>query len=84
MVESSKNPCFYNTIETRDFSRGLRGLRGNFKKQNTNNIIEKCWKMSENAEEPSQKRQRFANMESEDLNSLLDMAQAQSTKYNTA
>ena len=40
--------------------------------------------MSENAEEPSQKRQRFANMESEDLNSLLDMAQAQSTTYNTA
>ncbi len=37
-----------------------------------------------NAEEPSQKRQRFANMESEDLNSLLDTAQAQSTKYNTA
>ena len=46
--------------------------------------IEKCWKMSENAEEPSQKRQRFADMESEDLNSLLDTAQAQSTKYNTA
>ncbi len=40
--------------------------------------------MSENAEEPSQKRQRFANLESEDLNSLLDTAQAQSTKYNTA
>ena len=32
------------------------------------------------------KRQRFANLESEDLNSLLDTAQAQSTitKYNTA
>ncbi len=30
------------------------------------------------------KRQRFANLESEDLNSVLDTAQAQSTKYNTA
>ncbi len=40
--------------------------------------------MSENAEEPSRKRQRFTNLESEDLNSLLDTAQAQSTKYNTA
>ena len=40
--------------------------------------------MSENGEEPSQKRQRFANLESEELNSLLDTAQAQSTKYNTA
>ncbi len=38
--------------------------------------------MSENAEEPSQKRQ--SNLECEDLNSLLDTAQAQSTKYNTA
>ncbi len=28
--------------------------------------------MPENAEEPSRKRQRFANLESEDLNSLLD------------
>ena len=30
------------------------------------------------------KRQRFANLESEDLNSLLDTAQAQSIEYNTA
>ncbi len=30
--------------------------------------------MSENGEEPSQERQRFANLESEDLNSLLDTA----------
>jgi hypothetical protein len=30
-------------------------------------IWKKSWKTSENAEEPSQKRQRFANLESEDL-----------------
>ena len=46
-------------------------------------IIEKCWKMSENAEEPSQKGNAFANLESEDLNSLLDTAQAQSTIQHT-
>ena len=32
MVESSKNPSFYNTIETREFSRMLRGLHVNLKK----------------------------------------------------
>ena len=40
--------------------------------------------MSENAREPAQKRQRFAILESKDLDNLLDTAQAQSTKYNTA
>jgi hypothetical protein len=36
--------------------------------------------MSEN--EPSEKRQRFAKLQSEELDSLLDTAQR--TKYNTA
>ena len=40
--------------------------------------------MSENVEEPPKKRQRFAQLENEDLDSLLDAVQAQSTKYNTA
>ena len=30
---SSKIPCFYHTMETRGFSRGLRGLRGKLKKK---------------------------------------------------
>ena len=38
--------------------------------------------MSEN--EPSEKRQRFVKLQSEELDSLLDTAQAQTTKYNTA
>ena len=38
---------------------------------------------SENVEEPPEKRQRFAELGNADLNSLLDAAQAQSTKYNT-
>ena len=51
-----------------EFSRRLRGLRGSLKdKIQTIFNIEKSWKMSKNAEEPSQKRQRFANLESEDL-----------------
>ena len=37
--------------------------------------------MTEN--EPSEKRQRFAKLQSEELDSLLDKAQAQRTKYNT-
>jgi hypothetical protein len=44
--------------------------------------ILKSWKISEN--EPSQKRQRFSKLQSEELDSLLDAAQAQRTKYNTA
>jgi hypothetical protein len=46
----------------------LRGLRGSLKdKIQTIFNIEKSWKTSENAEEPSQKRQveRFANLGSE-------------------
>ena len=39
---------------------------------------------SENVEEPPEKRQRFAQLGNVDLDSLLDAAQAQSTKYNTA
>jgi hypothetical protein len=42
-------------------------LRGSLKKIQTIFNIEKSWETSENAEEPSQKRQRFANLESEDL-----------------
>jgi hypothetical protein len=38
----------------------LRGLSGSLHKQ-------KSWKTSKTAEEQSQKRQRFANLESEDL-----------------
>ena len=38
--------------------------------------------MSEN--EPSEKRQRFAKLQSEELDSLLDTAQAQTTKHNSA
>jgi hypothetical protein len=42
----------------------LRGLRGSLKdKIQTIFNIEKSWKMSDNAEQ----RQRFANVESEDL-----------------
>jgi hypothetical protein len=51
-----------------EFSRRLRGLRGSLKdKIQTIFNIEKSWKTSKNAKEPSQKRQRFANLESEDL-----------------
>ena len=39
---------------------------------------------SENVEEPQEKRQRFAQLGNADLDGLLDAAQAQSTKYNTA
>ena len=49
-----------------EFSRRLRGLRGSFKKTKYKQYL-KSWKTSKNAEEPSQKRQRFANLESEDL-----------------
>jgi hypothetical protein len=40
----------------------VRGLRGNFKKQNTKTflILKISWKMFENAGEPAQKRQRKA------------------------
>ena len=40
--------------------------------------------MSENVENPPEKRQRFAQIENEDLDILLNALQAQSTKYNTA
>ena len=43
--------------------------------------------MLENVRKPRRtvpKKATLANLESEDLNSLLDMAQAQNTKYNTA
>ena len=37
--------------------------------------------MSENVEEPPEKRQPLAQLENEDLHCLLDPVQAQSTKY---
>ena len=40
--------------------------------------------MSENVEEPPEKRQTLAQLENEDQDCLLDAVQAQSTKYNTA
>ena len=40
--------------------------------------------MSENFEEPPEKRQPLAQLENEDPNCLLDAVQAQSTKYNIA
>ena len=40
--------------------------------------------MSENVKEPPKKRQRFAQLENEDLDSLLDAVKTQSTKYNSA
>ena len=40
--------------------------------------------MSENVQEPSEKRQPLARLENKDLDCLLDAVQAQSTKYNTA
>ena len=58
-----------NSIETQQFSRGLRRLHGNLKDkiQTIFNIEKKSWKTSENAEEPSQKKQHFDNIESKDL-----------------
>jgi hypothetical protein len=64
----------------------MRGLRASLSlkdKIETIFNIEKSWKTFENAEESSQKRQRFANLESEDLNSLLDRTQAQSIMQHT-
>ena len=40
--------------------------------------------MSENVEEPPEKRQPLAQLENEDPDCLLDAVQAQSTKYNRA
>ena len=40
--------------------------------------------MSENVEELPKKRQRFVQLENEDLDSLLDAVRAQRTKYNSA
>jgi uncharacterized protein (DUF2461 family) len=66
LSKAKKKTCFYNSIETRGIFTRVAWVAREFNlkdKIQTIFNIKKSWKTFENAEE----RQRFANLESEDL-----------------